>query len=193
VGAFATIYGGNALLDNSGDVSAYASGYFDGRATGVAARSSLLSATVYNSGSVGAQSYAMHAYATGAYVTASESASVHHDRGSEIVAIANGLADATAYGAQLNGLFANVYGEGSIAAAAYADAGIGDARAYGAHAYGSFTGIYNLGDRRDGGFCRRPLCAGGRCLSRTVTSPPSTTTAPSTLAPAATAASRSAR
>jgi hypothetical protein len=146
VGAFTVIYGGNALLENFGTVTADASGYFDAQATGIAARSSLLSATLYNGGSVDAQADAMHAYAVGAYATSGESASLNTTEGSTITAVANGQADAVAHGAQLNGLFANVYGEGSIAAAAYADAAAGDARAYGAHAYGSFTGIYNLGE-----------------------------------------------
>jgi outer membrane autotransporter protein len=46
----------------------------------------------------------------------------------------------------VSGLFANLYGEGDISAAASADAELGDARAYGAHIYGSFTGIYVQGD-----------------------------------------------
>jgi hypothetical protein len=147
VGAFTVIYGGNALLENGGTVTAYASGYFDAHTTGVAARSTLLSATVYNTGSVGAEAYGMHAYAVGAYVTAEESpprsipptaADRRHRRrlrrrGGHMARSSTACSPTST-------------AEGSIAAAAYADAAIGDARAYGAHVYGNFTGIYNLGD-----------------------------------------------
>ena len=145
-GAWSTIYGGNARVDNSGSIAASAYGELAAQATGVAVSSSLLSAVLYNSGSVQAYASADYADAVGAYVSSGEFALVETAAGSSISAVAVGYTDADATGADVTGLFANLYGEGSISAEASADAVYGDARAYGAYVYGSFTGIYVLGD-----------------------------------------------
>src|SRR5207344_1777377 len=94
-----------------GTIVAQAGGDFSGDASGVVARSSLLSATVYNSGVVFAQAEGLYADAVGAYATAGEGAAVNTTADLE-------EGDARAYGAFAYGNFTGIYnlGDGAISA-----------------------------------------------------------------------------